>query len=147
MPATKRREKIWLYVCSNFRRNGKGFQKPAKRRLLDAKHTNARRKEKFARHGFHGGSFIAGGSSDPLYNGKNFAAANDVVVVNFNYRLNVFGFVNFASIDSSFEDSGYLGIKDQIAALKWVKENIAAFGGDQSFRESNSAVCNFSYAQ
>ena len=73
----------------------------------------------------HGGGFQTGGSSDPLYNGSNFAAANDVVIVTINYRLAVFGFVNFGAIDSAFEDSGYLGIKDQIAALAWVKENIA----------------------
>lgn len=77
-----------------------------------------------------GGGFVSGGSGDPLYNGANLAAANNVVVVTINYRLNIFGFMNFAAIDSDFEDSGYLGIKDQVAALKWVKENIDAFGGD-----------------
>ncbi|MBR7025304.1 MAG: carboxylesterase family protein [Selenomonadaceae bacterium] len=77
-----------------------------------------------------GGGFQTGGSSDIRYHGSNFAAANDVVLVTINYRLNVFGFLNLASIDSAFEDSGYLGIKDQVAALKWVKENIAAFGGN-----------------
>ena len=77
-----------------------------------------------------GGGFVSGGSGDPLYNGTNFAAAHDVVIVTINYRLNVFGFMNFADIDSDFADSGYLGIKDQIAALEWVKENISEFGGD-----------------
>ena len=65
----------------------------------------------------HGGGFQTGGSSDPLYNGNNFAATNDVIIVTINYRLNVFGFVNFGAIDSAFEDSGYLGIKDQAVAL------------------------------
>ncbi|MBQ9486409.1 MAG: carboxylesterase/lipase family protein [Selenomonadaceae bacterium] len=78
----------------------------------------------------HGGGFSVGGSVDSLYNGSNFAAAHDVIIVTINYRLNVFGFLNLAAIDSNFEDSGYLGIKDQIAALKWVKENISAFGGN-----------------
>lgn len=78
----------------------------------------------------HGGGFCVGGSMDSLYNGSNFAAAHDVVIVTLNYRLNVFGFINFAEIDKNFEDSGYLGIKDQIAALQWVKENIAEFGGN-----------------
>ena len=91
-----------------------------------------------------GGGFSSGGSSDPLYNGSNFAAAHDVVIVSINYRVNVFGFVNFGAIDSSFEDSGYLGLKDQIAALKWVKENIAAFGGNPDnvtiFGESAGAI-------
>ena len=78
----------------------------------------------------HGGGFQSGGSSCPLYAGTNIAAAQDVVVVTINYRLNVFGFVNFGTIDPAFADSGYLGMKDQVAALAWVKENIAAFGGN-----------------
>ena len=78
----------------------------------------------------HGGAFSFESASDPLYYGSNFAAANDVVLVSFDYRMNVFGFMNFAAIDSSFEDSGYLGLKDQVAALQWVKENIAEFGGN-----------------
>lgn len=77
-----------------------------------------------------GGGFVSGGSGDPVYNGTNFAAAHDVVIVTINYRLNIFGFMNFAVIDSDFADTGYLGIKDQITALEWVKENIANFGGD-----------------
>ncbi len=77
-----------------------------------------------------GGGFQTGGSSDIRYHGANFAAANDVVIVTINYRLNLFGFMNLAELDSSFEDSGYLGIKDQIAALAWIKENIAEFGGN-----------------
>ena len=78
----------------------------------------------------HGGSFMHGGSFEPLYNGNNLAASDDVIVVSFNYRLNIFGFMHFELIDSSLKDAGYLGLKDQIAALKWVKENIAEFGGN-----------------
>lgn len=78
----------------------------------------------------HGGSFMHGGTFDPLYYGNNLAASNDVIVVSFNYRLNIFGFMHFETVDSSFADSGYLGLQDQIAALKWVKENIAEFGGN-----------------
>ena len=78
----------------------------------------------------HGGSFMHGGTIEPLYNGNNLAAAQDVIVVSFNYRLNIFGFMNFGAIDPSFEGSGLLGLNDQIAALKWVKENIAQFGGN-----------------
>ena len=92
----------------------------------------------------HGGGFQTGGTSDPLYNGSNFAAANDVVIVTLNYRVSVFGFVNFGAIDSAFEDSGYLGLKDQIAALQWIKENIADFGGNPDnitiFGESAGAI-------
>ena len=79
-----------------------------------------------------GGGFINGGSRDPLYNGANFAAVHDVLIVTINYRLNIFGFMNFAAIDSSFEDTGYLGLKDQRAAIEWVRENILDFGGDPS---------------
>lgn len=78
----------------------------------------------------HGGSFVNGGTSDPLYNGTNLAAAHEVVVVTLNYRLNIFGFMNFSAIDSDFADSSYLGMKDQIAALQWIKENISEFGGN-----------------
>ena len=78
----------------------------------------------------HGGAFAFESTSDPLYQGSNFAATNDVVLVSIEYRMNIFGFMNLASVDSAFEDSGCLGIKDQIAGLTWVKENIAAFGGN-----------------
>ncbi len=77
-----------------------------------------------------GGGFQTGGTSDIRYHGANFAAANDVILVTINYRLNLFGFMNLAELDSAYEDSGYLGIKDQIAALEWIKENIAEFGGN-----------------
>ena len=91
-----------------------------------------------------GGGFVGGGSGDPIYNGANFAANQDVVIITINYRLNIFGFMNFAAIDSNFADTGYLGIKDQIAALTWVRENILNFGGDPSnvtiFGESAGAA-------
>ena len=78
----------------------------------------------------HGGGFVGGGTSDPLYNGTNFAAAHDVVMVSIEYRLNVFGFMNFGAIDSSFEDCGCLGLKDQIAALEFGgnPDNVTIFG-------------------
>ncbi len=76
----------------------------------------------------YGGAFLEGASIE--YKGANFVSAQDVVLVTFNYRLNVFGFMNFGAIDPAFEDSGCLGLQDQVAALAWVKENIAAFGGD-----------------
>ena len=78
----------------------------------------------------HGGSFMHGGTFDPLYNGNNIAVAHDVIVVSFNYRLNIFGFMHFGMIDKNFEGSGLLGLKDQITALEWVKENISEFGGN-----------------
>ena len=92
----------------------------------------------------YGGAFVGGYAHEALYSGSNFVSAQDVVLVFLNYRLNVFGFLNLASVDSSFEDSGYLGTKYQVAAGKWVKENIAAFGGDPNnitvFGESAGSI-------
>ena len=92
----------------------------------------------------HGGAFVGGGSNDPLYYGSNFVSANDVILVTFNYRINVFGFVNFGAIDKNFEGTGYLGIQDQVAALEWIKENISEFGGNPDnvtvFGESAGAI-------
>ena len=86
----------------------------------------------------HGGSFMHGGTSDPFGNGNNLAAANDIIVVTINYRLNIFGFMNFAAIDPAFADSdSCLGLKDQVAALKWVRENISEFGGNPD----NITIC------
>ena len=78
----------------------------------------------------YGGAFVGGYAHEALYSGSNFVSEQDVVMVFLNYRLNVFGFLNLASIDSAYEDSGYIGTKDQVAAIKWVKENIEAFGGN-----------------
>lgn len=80
----------------------------------------------------HGGAYFSGGSADPLYNGANFAAAHDVVIVTINYRLNIFGSLCLSALPGGegYEDAGYLNILDQICALEWIKENIEAFGGD-----------------
>ena len=82
---------------------------------------------------FHGGDFTYGGSADPLWEMANFVEAYpDIVAVSFNYRLGLLGFVDFSAIPGGEEypDAANLGLLDQIAALEWVKENIAAFGGD-----------------
>ena len=95
----------------------------------------------------YGGGFVCGHSSEPIYDASNFVSAQDIIIVTLNYRLNVFGFMNLASVDSSFEDSGYLGLKDQIAALTWIKENIAEFGGNPDnitvFGESAGSISTF----
>jgi para-nitrobenzyl esterase len=75
----------------------------------------------------HGGGFVIGEGSASLYNGTPLAKKGDVVVVTINYRLGPLGFLYFNN-KPGFDNN--LGILDQIAALKWVKENIAAFGGD-----------------
>lgn len=77
----------------------------------------------------HGGAFSTGSGRTPWYSGHNFAR-DGVVVVTVNYRLNAFGFLNFDQLFDGFEGTGTLGIRDQIAALNWVQENIANFGGD-----------------
>ena len=83
----------------------------------------------------HGSLPGFGGTSDPLYNGEHIAREHkDVIVVTANYRTGLFGFADFSGFPGceEYPDAGYLGILDQIAALKWVKENIGAFGGDPS---------------
>lgn len=82
---------------------------------------------------FHNGDFTCGGSADPLLYGDHFVNAHpDTVFVSFNYRLGIFGFIDFSEVPGgeAYPDALNLGLLDQIAALKWVKENIAAFGGD-----------------
>lgn len=79
----------------------------------------------------HGGSFTSGSGSMDLYNGENMAKKG-VVFVNINYRLGIFGFMANPELtkEADYHASGNYGILDQIAALKWVKNNIAEFGGD-----------------
>ncbi len=79
----------------------------------------------------YGGGYVSGGTADPLYHGENFVENNDVVMVSINYRLGPFGFLDLSEIGGKeYEHSRNLGLLDQIAGLKWVKENIASFGGD-----------------
>jgi para-nitrobenzyl esterase len=79
----------------------------------------------------HGGAFTAGQGSTPWYNGSRLASHGDVVVVTINYRLGPLGFLHLDSVlGAGFEGSGNNGIRDQVAAIQWVKDNIAAFGGD-----------------
>jgi para-nitrobenzyl esterase len=78
----------------------------------------------------HGGAFIAGSGSVPWYSGANLARRG-VVVVTINYRLGALGFLGVESaLGSDFAGAGNNGIRDQILALEWVRENIAGFGGD-----------------
>lgn len=79
----------------------------------------------------HGGGFESGSGSGVWYDGVNLATQGDVVVVTINHRLNVFGFAYLGEIGGErYKDSGFTGILDIVDALKWVKTNIAAFGGD-----------------
>jgi para-nitrobenzyl esterase len=78
----------------------------------------------------HGGAFIWGSADTSWYDGTPFANHGDVVVVTINYRLGPFGFLHLGDLFDGFEGSGNCGILDQVAALEWVRDNIAAFGGD-----------------
>lgn len=78
----------------------------------------------------HGGGFVIGSGSSQMYEGTEMAKNGDVVIVTINYRLGPLGFLYFNDAEQKAGFENNLGIKDQIAALKWVKQNIAAFGGD-----------------
>ena len=78
----------------------------------------------------HGGAYSGGSVTDPLNDGQALAARGDVVVVTVNHRLNAFGYLYLARLDPRFPDSGNCGQLDLILALRWVRDNIAAFGGD-----------------
>jgi len=81
---------------------------------------------------FHGGAYATGSVADPLNDGRHLAAREDVVVVTVNHRLNVFGYLYLARLDPRFADSGNAGQLDLILALRWIRDNIAGFGGDPS---------------
>jgi para-nitrobenzyl esterase len=93
----------------------------------------------------YGGGFMVGSSSYPMYDGEALAQKG-VVVVTVNYRLGIFGFMAHPALtkESPNHASGNYGFLDQVAALKWVRENIAGFGGDPNnvtiFGESAGAV-------
>jgi para-nitrobenzyl esterase len=81
----------------------------------------------------HGGQYVTGSGSWRMYDGTRLAAEHDVVVVTFNYRLGILGLVEYGEdVRSATELGPHAGFLDQIALLKWVRENIAAFGGDPS---------------
>ena len=80
---------------------------------------------------FYGGGNVAGDASEPRYDGESMAKKG-IVVITCNYRLNIFGFFSHPGLskESPYKASGNYGLLDQVAALKWVQKNIAAFGGD-----------------
>lgn len=79
----------------------------------------------------HGGAYVLGSSSQPLYDGRRLASRGDVVIVTLNYRLGALGFLDLSGLSSPRRrfDSN-VGIRDILAALRWINANIAAFGGD-----------------
>ncbi|MDR3293102.1 MAG: carboxylesterase family protein [Clostridiales bacterium] len=77
----------------------------------------------------HGGAYVLGAGSQTVYHGAAIAE-KDVVFVTFNYRLGAVGMMDYSFLDGAFASN--IALKDQAAALKWVNENIEAFGGDKS---------------
>ncbi|CAL1692149.1 Para-nitrobenzyl esterase [Brevundimonas subvibrioides] len=79
----------------------------------------------------HGGGYAAGSSHDlPAFDGENLARQGDVVVVSLNHRLNLLGFLDLSAHGDRYAASGNVGMLDIVAALEWIRDNIAAFGGD-----------------
>jgi para-nitrobenzyl esterase len=79
----------------------------------------------------HGGAYVLGSASQPLYDARRLVGGGDVVVVTVNYRLGALGFLDLSSFNTARRrfDSN-TGLHDVLAALRWVRDNIAAFGGD-----------------
>ncbi len=94
----------------------------------------------------HGGGNAIGTTAEPYYEGAALAAREDVVVVTLQYRLGALGWLTHPGLDDENPDgvSGNYGLRDQLAALAWVRDNVAAFGGDPNrvmlFGESAGAV-------
>lgn len=79
----------------------------------------------------YGGGFLIGSSAAPVYGGGRLVAAGDVVYVSLNYRVGALGFLDLTSYaDESHPFESNVGLRDQLAGLRWVRDNIAAFGGD-----------------
>jgi para-nitrobenzyl esterase len=79
----------------------------------------------------HGGGFTSGNGSYTMYDGSNMARKHDVVAVTVNHRLNSFGFLYLAEIGGAkYANASNVGMLDVVAALEWVRDNIANFGGD-----------------
>jgi para-nitrobenzyl esterase len=79
----------------------------------------------------HGGAFSYGSANSPRYDSTRLARRNDVVVVAVNHRLNIFGHLDLSQVGGErFAQSGNAGVLDLVAALEWVREHAARFGGD-----------------
>jgi para-nitrobenzyl esterase len=76
----------------------------------------------------HGGAYRSGTGSHPMFRGNRLVSRGDIVYVSINYRLGALGYLDFREYGAQFQCN--LGLRDQVAALRWVHENIAAFGGD-----------------
>lgn len=79
---------------------------------------------------FHGGDFASLSGSRNVFDGTRLAHKGDVVVVTLNHRLNLFGYLQLSQFLPDYADAGNIGLLDLVQALQWVRDNIAAFGGD-----------------
>lgn len=78
----------------------------------------------------HGGAARYGTANEPRYSGTHLATKGDAVVVSLNYRLGVLGWTELGGLDPAYRGSGNNGLRDQLTALRWVKQHVADFGGD-----------------
>ncbi len=89
----------------------------------------------------HGGGFMSGNAMEEYsFDGFNLAKKGDMVFVSINHRLNILGYMNLTDYGEEFAESPNLGLWDLVAALKWIHENIASFGGDPD----NVTICGHS---
>src|SRR5580692_6979247 len=82
---------------------------------------------------FHGGGWATGSGNGPMYDGANLAKFGDVVVVTVNHRLAALGYLDLAGVPGApaeLADAGAVGVADMVHSLRWVRDNIAGFGGD-----------------
>jgi para-nitrobenzyl esterase len=94
----------------------------------------------------HGGAYFVGFSAQRMYNARPLCEASDAIIVTINYRLGALGFLDFSSFgDADHVFDTNVGLRDIVAALEWVRDNIAAFGGDPNdvtlFGESAGGGC------
>lgn len=80
----------------------------------------------------HGGGWYGGSGNSPGCDGAMLARHGDAVVVTLNHRLGAFGFLDLSSISDDYPDSGAMGMLDIVAGLRWLRDNVASFGGDPS---------------
>jgi len=79
----------------------------------------------------HGGGYSAGSANQlPFFDGRSMARKGDIVVVTVNHRLNVLGYLDLRGLGGKYADSVNLGMQDLVAALQWIRDHIAKFGGD-----------------
>ena len=78
----------------------------------------------------HGGGFASGSGAYSIYSGRELARKHDVVAISVNHRLNIFGFLYLAEFGGKWAEASNSGMLDVVAALEWVRDNVASFGGD-----------------